>query len=127
MAKKFEFGVFTAHTNGKGMWSRSVKEVKCTGIDILVSDANEKNSEPRYAEMRVYFDTSTWDVTKDNFIYTDPQFLSLLRSHLDLYHINGENVDYSEQGMQGDDYVSLDVSGSATIGAIKETIRKFNR
>jgi hypothetical protein len=42
-------------------------------------------------------------------IYTDRQFQNELRVFLNQHGLVGADVDYSEQGMQGDDYVSLDV------------------
>lgn len=61
--------------------------------------------------MRVYFDTKSWDISNDGLIYTDQQFLQELRWLLDwLGFSRTKDVNYSEQGMQGDDYVSLDTS-----------------
>jgi hypothetical protein len=64
--------------------------------------------EDSWGELRVYF--SGWDA-KDGLIYTDPQWLMELRQYLREDGFSEEAVlalDYSEQGMQGDDYVSLD-------------------
>jgi hypothetical protein len=66
------------------------------------------NDELDFGELRVYFNTDTWNVYTDGLIYTDSLF------KIDLMQFVTEHglvVDlcYSEQGMQGDDYVSLDV------------------
>jgi len=47
-------------------------------------------------------------VDYDGLIYTDKQFIKDLREFLDAHGLPGKDVCYSEQGMQGDDYVSLD-------------------
>ena len=47
--------------------------------------------------------------SKHGLIYTDRQFLRELRAFLDAHGLPGADVDYSEQGMQGDNYVSLDI------------------
>ena len=59
--------------------------------------------------MRVYFNTDTWDVNKHGLIYTDKQFMQELRDTLNNAGFDASDVDYSEQGMQGDNYVSCDV------------------
>jgi hypothetical protein len=66
------------------------------------------SDEQDFGELRVYFDTSTWDVNKDGLIYTDTLFKQDL---MQFVKQQGLVVDlcYSEQGMQGDNYVSLDV------------------
>ena len=91
-------------TGGDGYWSDVSKTVQVTEIEIAyVNDA--KN----FGELRVFFDTDSWNVEQDGLIYTDEQFLSHLRVLLTLIGLEGEDVTYSEQGMQGDNYVSLDV------------------
>ena len=42
-------------------------------------------------------------------IYTDTQFKRELREFLTAHGLPGADVEYSEQGMQGDDYVSRDI------------------
>ncbi len=91
------------NTAGDGYWSDVAKPVLITDMQLgYVSDEQD------FGELRVYFDTSTWNVNEDGLIYTDSQF------KLDLIEFvkqQGLVVDlcYSEQGMQGDNYVSLDV------------------
>lgn len=94
----------TFKTAGDGYWSDVSKEVKVTKLFLgYVNDEND------FGELCVKFDTKSWDVDNDGLIYTDSLFLANLREHLDLVGLPGADVDYSEQGMQGDDYVSLDV------------------
>ena len=90
-------------TVGDGYWSSVAKSVKVTGLELITV-----NVEWTFGELRVYFDTDTWNVQKDGLIYTDSLFLDQLRVALanEGFH---SKVDYSEQGMQGEDYVSLDV------------------
>ena len=97
----FECEIITA---GDGLWSSVSKPVQVTEIEVAYV-----NDEKTFGELRVFFDTGTWDVNEDGLIYTDEQFLSHLRILLTLIGLAGEDVGYSEQGMQGDNYVSLDV------------------
>ena len=52
----------------------------------------------------MHFNTDTWNVDTDGLIYTDPAFLESVRVAFGTNDIN-----YSEQGMQGTDFVSFDV------------------
>ena len=92
------------HTKGDGYWSTVSKPVKVTQLNL--SYVNEENT---FGELRAYFDTATWNVPKDGLIYTDSQFLDELLDQLFLAGFDVRGVDYSEQGMQGDHFVSLDV------------------
>jgi hypothetical protein len=91
------------HTKGDGYWSEAAKAVTITDMKLgYISD------ELDFGELRVYFDTTTWNVNEDGLIYTDSLFYKELQAFI---KEQGLVVDlsYSEQGMQGDDYVSLDV------------------
>lgn len=89
-------------TGGGGLWSDAEKDVSVEEL-VLVEYS------PNFGELRVYFNSEDWDVEDEGLIYTDKKFLKELRYSLGLIGLVGEDVDYSEQGMQGDDYVSLDV------------------
>ena len=91
------------HTAGTGLWSTTQADVLVTHMELgYVAEDKE------FGELRVYFDTGTWDVSIDGLIYTDENFYGELQK---VIKEHGLVVDlcYSEQGMQGDDYVSLDV------------------
>ena len=89
-------------TSGNGYWSRAVKSVKVTGLDLSYI-----NEEGDFGELSVYFDTDSWDVNELGLIYTDKQFLAELKTFLAEQGLSTD-VSYSEQGMQGNNYVSLD-------------------
>jgi hypothetical protein len=67
------------------------------------------NDEEDFGELRVYFNPKTWNVREHGLIYTDKSFITGLRAALTDAGLNGKDVDYSEQGMQGNNYVSCDV------------------
>lgn len=93
--------IFT--TSGDGYWSTAIKNVRIVDMRLgYVADDKE------FGELRVYFNTDDWDVGKDGLIYTDRGFKQDLMQFVTEH---GLVVDlcYSEQGMQGTDYVSLDV------------------
>lgn len=90
-------------TAGDGYWSNVAKTVEITDMRLgYVAEDKE------FGELCVYFNTDTWDVEKDGLIYTDGGFKQDLMAFIKEH---GLVVDlcYSEQGMQGEDYVSLDV------------------
>jgi len=91
---------FILETDGKGLWSNEKRKVKITDISLGCTK-----------EIQVYFSKKTWNPDKHGLIYTDRAFINGLRKHL----INSgmpkkiaNDIDYTEQGMQGDDYVSLE-------------------
>jgi hypothetical protein len=102
------------HTDGKGFWSSQKREVKVVACDL--SDYGVYEDEPQdCGELRVRFTKGSWNTEKHGLIYTDNLFLKELRAHLQLVGFTrGQALDvgYSEQGMQGMDYVSLDVGKS---------------
>lgn len=92
------------NTVGDGYWSCVAKAVRIT--DITLGWATDERD---YGELCVYFNTDDWDVEHEGLIYTDSKFLQELRDFLTDCGLTGYGVEYSEQGMQGEDYVSLDV------------------
>ena len=91
------------NTSGDGYWSNVAKPVEIVDMRI-----NYVNDEQDFGELCVYFNTDTWNVNTDGLIYTDSLFKQELMAFVTAH---GLVVDlcYSEQGMQGDNYVSLDV------------------
>jgi hypothetical protein len=91
-------------TDGRGYWSEVAKYVKVTSINLAYI-----NDEQDFGELRVYFDTKSWNVNSDGLIYTDRRFERDLKELLTRMGLDSRDVGYSEQGMQGNNYVSLDV------------------
>lgn len=94
--------IFT--TSGNGYWSNAIRNVRITDMQL-----GYVNDELDFGELRVYFNTEDWDVSKVGLIYTDGGFKQDLMAFVVQHGLAGGDVDYSEQGMQGDNYVSLDV------------------
>lgn len=102
---------FQLTTDGLGLWSNVVKTVHCTKLSVYVYDTDVEDDRA-YGELSVYFDNS-WDIKVDGLIYTDKNFLKELSVALQGIGFSTKaiaEVYYSEQGMQGDDYVSFDVA-----------------
>jgi len=92
------------NTSGDGFWSDTAKEVSVLNLTVpYMNDAED------FGELRVYFDTDSWDIHEDGLIYTDKNFQKVLKLLLTKHGLYSDDVSYSEQGMQGEDYVSLDV------------------
>lgn len=107
------------HTNGRGYWSRRAMAVPVTGLDL--SYVNDTRT---FGDLRVYFDESVWPTHRFNLIYTDPLFLKELRAFLKSIGIEGgKGISYSEHGLQGDNFVSLDV-GTTFIKSFKKALDK---
>jgi len=96
-------------TDGRGLWSNVKKEVLITEICL-----NYINDEDNFGELIASFTKEYWNTKKDGLIYTDDLWLKEFRKGLIKLGFSkkaAEDVDYSEQGMQGNDYVSMDVGG----------------
>jgi len=91
-------------TNGSGLWSNEVRDIKIKSIELdWVDDC--------IPELIVVFDIDTWNVKEHGLIYTDKLFERQLQEFLkDCGFLHADEVSYSEQGMQGKDFVSCDTS-----------------
>ena len=103
------------HTDGGGYWSSHKRAVRVIDMELAYVDETAK-----FGELRVYFDEDTWDTELHGLIYTDRRFKSELTETLAAQGITGE-FSYSEQGMQGADFVSFDV-GSTFIAQYSQCV-----
>jgi len=103
-------------TDGSGLWSNKTAAVGITKIEVrnIAEEIRKEEGvnawdDEDFGEMRVFFDPADWNVASDGLIYTDEQFESELQEALSSLGYSVDDVGYSEQGMQGVDYVSLDI------------------
>lgn len=98
----------TCWTGGEGLYCNTIKPVNIVGIDVTYLDDNSITA-ATFGELRVYFEGTE---RYDEMVYTDPRWIFEFRKFL---QENGfseravEAIDYSEAGMQGSDYISLDI------------------
>jgi hypothetical protein len=104
------------HTGGDGMWSNSKRKIVHKRLELIVSDSlNLTNS-----SLRVYFLKKCWNTENHGLIYTDKLWMKEFLSQLEtigfvfeekvrLFPHSSQFIDYSEQGLQGDNYVDLDI------------------
>ena len=98
------------HTAGDGLWSKREATVRVT--EVWLNYVNEEDGEDGFGELCVSFSTADWDISSHGLIYTDKRWLGELRAlmkTLGFSPIAVADIDYSEAGMQGADYVSMDV------------------
>lgn len=118
---------FVCHTDASGYWSKQVKAVTVSKLAITyLSESGLVDSD--FGELRAYFDTKTWDVGTDGLIYTDKLWLKEFRAALMAAGFSESavnDVEYSEQGMQGVHYVSLDIE-RAFIAEVEPFLRFAN-
>lgn len=91
-------------TDGSSLWSNSKRKIIHNKIELLVDEDDQ------YSSLRVYFNKNYWNVEKHGLIYTDKLWMkSFLKEMKRICFKNLENVQYSEQGRQGNNYIDLDV------------------
>lgn len=99
---------FVTKTDGNGYWSQAAKTVRINRVALAyVSDDND------FGELRAYFDTRDWVTDSDGLIYSDMgwkhTFLTCMEREFGFSPDAILDVSYTEQGMQGVDFVSMDV------------------
>lgn len=99
---------FRTRTSGDGYWSTKKKFVTINRVRMAYV-----NEEGDFGELRAYFDTQDWDVDNNGLIYSDMgwkhSFLTCMEKTFGFSPDAILDISYSEQGMQGMDYVSMDV------------------
>lgn len=99
---------FVTVTDGRGYWSKAVKTVPINRVALAYVD-----DQGTFGELRAYFDPRDWNVDTDGLIYTDMMwkhsFLTCIENIMGFSPDAILAVSYSEQGMQGNNYVSMDV------------------
>ena len=98
-------------TDGSGIWSSVRAVVTITRLDLAYLD-DDSLFASTFGELRAYYDPLTWDYNNDGLIYTDKGWMRDFKRLLTKKGFSEravEAIDYSEQGMQGRDYVSMDV------------------
>lgn len=98
-------------TDGSGIWTSVRASVRLVGLDIAYLD-DDSLVASTFGELRAYYPPEDWDWDNDGLIYTDKGWMADLRKLLmnrGFSQLAVESIEYSEQGMQGRDYVSMDV------------------
>jgi hypothetical protein len=93
-------------------------------INMYISADKEEGCD---GDLQAYFTEETWNDSY-GLIYTDSAFLACVHAALIAAGISteaAEDVGYSEQGMQGDDYVSMDAYALADYvrAAMQNTVK----
>jgi hypothetical protein len=108
---------FLTHTNGKGLWSEEARSIEIVKLSIGYTSKTYYPEDPFNGELRAHFIShgftpNSWNVPGYGLIYTDKLWLKELKKSLREFGFSikaVQNVHYSEQGLQGDDYVSMDI------------------
>ena len=94
-------------TSGVGLWSSIEKDVYITNISWIYKQHNDEYL------LDIFFDDS-WNIEEDGLIYTDGTFIINLKQQLlslreseKIPELPYEKLSYTEQGMQGREYVSM--------------------
>lgn len=99
---------FFTLTDGRGYWSTTVKTVNINRVRLAYV-----NEEGDFGELRAYFDPREWNTNEDGLIYTDMMwkhsFLTCMENVMGFSPNAILDLSYSEMGMQGENYVSMDV------------------
>ncbi len=121
MVKSFEKKVsLSCQTGGDGFWSRAKRQVRLHKFTLV----EYKRPDSHHGELRVHYIPDDWDQDQHGVIYTDRTFMrefrTWLESNMGFPHSTAQSVEYSERGMQGRDYISMDVSSEFIHHFLKE-------
>lgn len=109
-------------TAGTGLWSATKRKeqdgpvitklvLELRNYDKMMKDDPDLDENQSWAHLKVYF--TNWNVREEGLIYTDPGFIRSFRRILmtmGFSHRALRGIDYTEQGMQGRNYVSMQVN-----------------
>lgn len=106
-----------AHTNGKGLWSDEARPVHINQIGFGYKSTDYYPEDPFNGELRAYYENSgftsgSWNNDAYGLIYTDKLWMKEFKAALRTIGFSQkavQNISFSEQGMQGSNYVSMDV------------------
>lgn len=107
---------YTLPVGERGLWSGEDQPKHITGrlVFRIQSYTEPDGTLDRWVHARFYFDSKLWNVDKHGLIYTDETFIDSLHARLRAHGWEQPEtcIHYSENGMQGDNYVDFDVSSS---------------
>ena len=112
--------ITTLNTNGSGLYGKAAKAVQITALEVPWIMLAEDEEDRDHGELCVHFNTDSWCPNIDNVIYTDKLFIAELQAYLNSLGLAGNDVSYSEHGMQGENFVSCD-AGEKFIASWKAT------
>ena len=95
-------------TDGRGMWTRAKRLVK---VEDIITGNVEIDEDFCIVKFHVYFTPRSWSVRKYGLIYLDHRWIKEFRAALVKIGFSkkaAEEVYYTEQGDQGQEYVSLE-------------------
>jgi len=102
-------------TNGDGYWSGTNRTVATTKVEIEVGEIEfslHRGTVFLPVHIKAFFPKRSWDTDKHGLIYTDSLWLKDFRKQFAKQFPSlawaANKIDYTEQGMQGDNYVSLE-------------------
>jgi hypothetical protein len=101
--KKWKYYFLNSYFNNK----EYKININCIKFELYEYD-NDK-----YGQLYAYFNIKDWDIYKNGLIYNNPAWIKDFRKSLSLYlktNITKDDINYSEQGMQGINYVHMDIS-----------------
>ena len=109
----------TVKTSGDGCWSNRKADVIVSKIEWQTHSYDEDIGGGTETDVFIYFSPKSWNVNKHGLIYTDKSFIKSLKELLVSLAKNGdlpqdlpwEDIGYSEQGMQGRNYVHTVLGG----------------
>lgn len=101
---------------GKGLWGKNAEEheyliKKCSVAGkYLINEGNTKKFEMWSVDLKIVL--SDYNAEKDGLIYTDKTFLAHIKNLLLPLDVMSyiKSVDYTEHGMQGKNFVSMEIT-----------------
>ena len=103
----------SASTNGRGLWSSEKKIVNIHKMRFKPYIYLRDDCDEASLYVDAFFYAKNWNTRKDGLIYTDNRWMREFRNGFyamfpELKEVDAR-IDYTEQGMQGGNYVSMQI------------------
>jgi hypothetical protein len=110
--KEIILGHLTLNVGGDGLWSNTKQKLQVVLRASYIEEPDDEESWNK-TDLFAFFSIADWNIREEGLVYTDKTFVAELNKALE--DRGYPKAYYSEQGMQGFDYIHFDWEMSARL------------